>query len=78
MQLAQILFTQGFGTRRECEALVLMGAVGVARQTIRDPSAEFDPSGLMLDVRGEAWPVHAKALVLLHKPAGVECSQKPP
>ena len=77
MQLAQILFTQGFGTRRECEALVLMGAVGVARQTIRDPSAEFDPSGLMLDVRGEAWPVHAKALVLLHKPAGVECSQKP-
>ena len=77
MQLAQILFTQGFGTRRECEALVLMGAVGVARQTIRDPSAEFDPSGLMLDVRGEAWPVHAKALVLLHKPAGFECSQKP-
>jgi 16S rRNA pseudouridine516 synthase len=28
-------------------------------------------------VRGELWPYHAKALVLLHKPAGYECSQKP-
>ena len=28
-------------------------------------------------VRGEPWPFHAKALVLLNKPAGYECSQKP-
>jgi L-aminopeptidase/D-esterase-like protein len=29
------------------------------------------------EVEGRAWPIHDKALVLLHKPAGYECSQKP-
>ncbi len=77
MRLAQILFSQGFGTRRDCEALVAIGAVAVAGRTIDDPAAEFDPLGLVLNVRGESWPVYAKALVVLHKPADYECSQKP-
>ena len=77
MRLAQILFAQGFGTRRECEALIASGGVGVAGQPIDDATAEFDPHGLVLNVFGTDWPVHAKALVLLHKPAGYECSQKP-
>ena len=77
MRLAQILFSQGFGTRRECEALVAIGAVGVDGRTIDDPSAAFDPHGLVLKVRGETWPVRDKALVVLHKPADYECSQKP-
>jgi 16S rRNA pseudouridine516 synthase len=33
--------------------------------------------GLSFTVDGQAWPFHAKALVLLHKPAGYECSQRP-
>ncbi len=77
MLLAQILFSQGFGTRRECESLVAIGVVGIDGRTIDDPDAEFDPHGLMLTVHGKDWPVHAKALVLLHKPADYECSQKP-
>ncbi len=77
MNLAQILFSQGFGTRRECEALVLRGAVRIAGRVADDPAADFDPRGLVLEVDGAHWPVHAKALVVLHKPAGIECSQKP-
>ncbi|MEO8125025.1 MAG: 16S rRNA pseudouridine(516) synthase [Burkholderiales bacterium] len=77
MHLAQILFTQGFGARRECDALVHFGAVRIGGQVIGDPAAEFNPAGLVLNVQGQDWPVHAKALVLLHKPAGYECSQKP-
>ncbi len=77
MRIADVLFTQGFGARRECEALVAIGAVAIAGHTVEDPAAEFDPEGLVLNVQGEDWPVHAKALVLLHKPAGYECSQKP-
>lgn len=77
MQIADVLFTQGFGTRRECEALVLLGAVRIAGIVIEDPAVEFDPESLVLKIRGEDWPVHAKALVLLNKPAGYECSQKP-
>ena len=77
MRLAQILFSQGFGSRRHCAGLVEAGLVSVAGQVIDDPAAEFDTAGLVFEVEGRAWPFQAPALVLLHKPAGYECSQKP-
>jgi 16S rRNA pseudouridine516 synthase len=77
MKLAQVLYTQGFGARRECEGLVLGGHVTLDGAVCDDPHAEVEPEGLVFGVRGQAWPFHAKALVLLHKPAGYECSQKP-
>ena len=77
MKLSQLLFSQGFGARRECEGLILGGHVTLGGQVVDDPFFEVDPEGLTFTVRGEPWPAHAKALVLLHKPAGYECSQKP-
>jgi 16S rRNA pseudouridine516 synthase len=77
VKLSHILFTQGFGTRRECEALVLAGWVKIGTQSQDDPNADFKPEGLVLNVRGVDWPVHARALLVLNKPQGVECSQKP-
>ena len=72
-----MLFSQGFGARRECEGLILAGHVTLANAVCDDPFFELDPDGLVFGVRGEPWPYHPKALVLLHKPAGYECSQKP-
>ena len=77
MKLSQVLFSQGFGARRECEGLILGGHVTLAGAVCDDPFLEVDPQGLSFGVRGQLWPYHAKALVLLHKPAGYECSQKP-
>ena len=77
MKLAQALFTQGFGTRREVAALVAAGQVAVAGRVVDDPQAEVDPDGLVLTVEGRDWPFHERAVVLLHKPAGYECSSKP-
>jgi 16S rRNA pseudouridine516 synthase len=77
MKLSQVLFSQGFGARRECEGLILCGHVAIDGVVCDDPWREVDPEGLVFTVRGEPWPYHAKALVLLHKPTGYECSQKP-
>jgi 16S rRNA pseudouridine516 synthase len=77
MKLSQVLFSQGFGARRECEGLILGGHVRLDGTVCDDPFFEVEPEGLEFSVRGEAWPYRAKALVLLHKPAGYECSQKP-
>jgi len=77
MPLAPLLFSQGFGTRRECAALVLAGRVVVCGRVVDDPQAEFTTEGLEFEVDGVRWPWHEKALVLLNKPAGVECSQRP-
>jgi 16S rRNA pseudouridine516 synthase len=75
--LAQILFSQGFGTRRECEALIAAGLVQVQGRASEDSSARFDTEGLHFSVRGQPWPYREHALIVLHKPAGYECSQKP-
>ena len=77
IRLSQILFTQGFGTRRECEHRILAGTVSVQGQRCEDPDESFAPDGLNFAVDGREWPYHAKALVMLHKPAGYECSTKP-
>lgn len=77
MQLRQILFSQGFGSRRECDALILLGRVQVQGQRIDDPRAELATDGLVFSVDDRPWPFHAQALLMLNKPAGYECSQKP-
>ncbi len=76
-RLADILFSQGFGTRRECAALIHAGAVAVGGRVHDDPEALLATEGLRLSVGGVEWPFHETALVMLHKPAGVECSQRP-
>ena len=75
--LSQILFEQGFGTRRDCEGLILHGLVDVAGRTVDDPDEAFLSDGLALRVEGLPWVCHRIALVMLHKPAGYECSLKP-
>ena len=77
MRLSQVLFTQGFGTRRACEALIMHGRVEVAGRVVDDPAADVPTEGLVFRVEGTDWPYHAKALLLMHKPAGYECSRKP-
>ena len=77
MRISQVLFTQGFGSRRECAGIIQHGMVAVQGRTIGDAGEEFDTDGLVFTVQGRHWHFHEKALVLLHKPAGYECSSKP-
>lgn len=75
--LSQILFAQGFGERRVCDGLVLKGLVKVNGEVVDDPDAVFPADGLSLLVDGMPWLTHVRALVMLYKPAGYECSLKP-
>ena len=78
MQLQEILYTQGFGTRRVCAGLIQQGFVTVQGAPAVDGAMEVAVAeGLPFTVQGTAWEYHDKAYVLLHKPAGTECSQKP-
>jgi 16S rRNA pseudouridine516 synthase len=76
-RLSNILFSQGFGTRRLCAGLVLHGEVTVNGEVVDDPDAEFETTGLHFTLGSQDWPFFDKALILLNKPAGYECSQKP-
>ena len=77
MQLHEILFSQGFGTRRVCAGLIQQGFVAVAGAPCTDRAMEFVADGLRFNVQGVDWQYHEKAYLMLHKPAGYECSQKP-
>ena len=82
MQLQDILYSQGFGTRRICAGLIQRGLVQidlgdgwvVCDDALQDVAVH---EGWQFCVQGVLWPYHAKAYVLLHKPAGFECSHKP-
>jgi 16S rRNA pseudouridine516 synthase len=84
MQLQEILYSQGFGTRRVCAGLIQQGFVQVhmendplALVSVTDSATEFVATGLRFRVQGVDWEYFEKAYVLLNKPAGTECSQKP-
>jgi len=78
MQLQDLLYSQGFGTRRVCAGLVQQGLVTMNGAAVEDPASDvMAQEGLAFTVQGTAWEYHAKAYLMLHKPAGTECSQKP-
>lgn len=77
MRLEQILFSQGVGTRHECRGLIALGQVTVKGEVVDDPDADIDVESLDFTVKGETWPYREKALLMMNKPAGYECSQKP-
>lgn len=77
MNLTKLLQSQGFGSRRECAGLVHAGHVKVAGEEATDPDTDVNPAGLVFSVDGVDWQYREKAYVLLNKPAGFECSQRP-
>lgn len=77
VQLAQVLFSQGFGTRRACDGLIRAGRVRVGSAVVDDPQQAVETDGLVLSVDDLDWPYRVPALVVLNKPAGYECSQRP-
>ncbi len=84
MQLQDILYSQGFGTRRVCAGLIQQGLVEVyesaeAQNPVKqqESAAEYVAKDLRFRVQGVAWEYREKAYLMLHKPAGTECSQKP-
>ena len=77
MQLERILQKHGFGTRKDCRALVRHERVAVNGFPCDDPFAEIATDGLVFTVDGVAWPYAEFASLMLNKPAGYECSRKP-
>lgn len=77
MRWSQVLFSQGFGTRRECDALLRAARVRHLGLVVQEPEDEVDPTGLEFEVEGGRWVFQDQAIVMLHKPAGYECSRRP-
>lgn len=77
MQLERLLRSQGYGSRPECRALIARGRVRIDGAVCADPYAEYSPEGFVCEIDGERVDYREFAYLMLNKPAGFECSQKP-
>jgi 16S rRNA pseudouridine516 synthase len=100
MNPADLLFTQGFGTRRVCAGLVDRGLFEILKKNGQLPSEYIDSEaiknianenwqttdldadlevseGMPYRVQGVAWRYFEHAYIVMNKPMGHECSQKP-
>jgi 16S rRNA pseudouridine516 synthase len=63
-------------SRSQARAAVRAGQVRVAGSIVRDPAAQV-PTGATLELRGIELAPPRPRYLMLHKPAGFECSAKP-
>jgi 16S rRNA pseudouridine516 synthase len=78
MNPQNLLFTQGFGTRHECTGAIVAGHFRFHGEALSDPFQEISVAeGAPYSVAGRDWQFFTKAYLVLHKPAGYECSTKP-
>ncbi|NMG74651.1 16S rRNA pseudouridine(516) synthase [Aromatoleum diolicum] len=76
MQIERILHSQGFGSRKVCRNLIHAGRVSIDGRVLKNPAADFAPAGLDFAVDGKTWRYREKVFLMLHKPAGYECSHQ--
>lgn len=77
MKAERILQSQGFGSRKECRAIIRAGLFSVGGELIENPFAELSSEGLDFELDGVSWRYREKAYLMLHKPGDYECSHKP-
>ena len=77
MTLEKILQSQGFGSRKFCQRLVLDCRVEIGGIICSDPGQLAETDNLFFCVDGEKWEFREKLYLILNKPAGYECSHRP-
>ena len=74
LTLDRLLASIGFGSRKECRALVRMGMVELDGKVMDDPFVEFKIRPENITVNGEDVPTIEKLYIMMDKPLDVECS----
>lgn len=77
LALERLLHSQGFGSRKDCRALIRQGRVAINGEEADDPFLDLAPDDLVFAVDGVEWVYQEKAYLMLNKPAGYECSHQP-
>jgi 23S rRNA pseudouridine2605 synthase len=77
-RLQKILAAAGVDSRRNCETLILEGAVRVNRKVVDELPAFADPDTDIITVHGRRIEAAKKVYFLLNKPKGVICTNYDP
>jgi len=75
--LDKILQSQGFGTRKGCQALIKAGEVSIGGAVVHDFRQPMEAEGLSFSVFGDEWLYRQHVYLAINKPPNIECSRKP-
>lgn len=77
-RLQKVLAAAGFGSRRACEEFITTGRVAIDGQVVTNLGVKVDLDQQRVTVDGERVKPQAKKYYLVHKPAGVLCTNSDP
>ncbi len=77
-RLQKVLASAGFGSRRECEQLILDGRVQLDGQVVTELGTRVDMATQTLRVDGEQVKSPRRKVFALHKPPGIVCTARDP
>lgn len=77
ISILKLIQSQGFGSRKECTALIRSGQIAVDGNRVEKPDEEVLVEVHELSVQGVPWPFYEQLYLALNKGPGFECSSKP-
>ncbi len=77
-RLQKVMASAGVASRRQCEELILEGAVGVNGRVVDELPAFADPEVDVITVHGRRLQEPRRVYYLLNKPKGVICTSSDP
>ncbi len=77
-RLQKVLAAAGFGSRRDCEQLILDGRVEVDRKHVTELGTRVDPATQTLHVDGEQVKLRRRVYYMINKPLGVVSTNRDP
>lgn len=77
LTVERLLAKLGFGSRKECRALVRMGFVELGGRSVEDPFEKLPALPETISVNGEDVPTFDTLYIMMNKPCGLECSHNP-
>ena len=75
-RIQKILAAAGYGSRRECEELILTGRVEVDGKIVTELGVRADPLTQRIRVDGEALPKTRPVYLVVNKPKGYLCTHR--
>lgn len=74
MKLMNLLQSQGYGSRRECEIMIKRAKVMVGEEVVKNPKLDINPQEERVLVDRQKVTYRERVVIALNKPAGYECT----
>eukprot|EP01080_Neovahlkampfia_damariscottae_P006510 gene6510-10518_t len=78
MEISSLLSHSGFGTKKECQKIIINGRFKLNKKLLKIPSKKIDTTQeQILEIDGIEYPLEKEVHIFMNKPKNIECSHQP-